>query len=352
AGGCRRGADNPARPPRAGGPLARGRRLLERRGGREAGAQRAHGRAAPAQQLREARRPGTRRGSGALGRAAQGRATDCVVPRSERPSRLSGRRRADDGICAIAPMLAVGPVGDGCCMTRRSAPEIIIGLSAGHVAARALHEVAELGVADALDTEPRSTAELAMATGADADALHRLLRLLEAHGLFVSDGDGRWRHSESSRWLRSDHPRSLRAFARMMGLPVNWEAFAGLGRTVRTGEPGYASLDPPGLWAYLAANPDERVVFQEAMIAKAHDDVAAALAAHDFSAYRCLVDVGGGQGQLLRAVLAACPDTRGILFELPEVAATVAAGDRLDVVAGNFFTDPLPAADAYVLMNI
>lgn len=249
-------------------------------------------------------------------------------------------------------MLAVGPVGDGCCMTRRSAPEIIIGLSAGHVAARALHEVAELGVADALDTEPRSTAELAMATGADADALHRLLRLLEAHGLFVSEGDGRWRHSESSRWLRSDHPRSLRAFARMMGLPMNWEAFAGLGRTVRSGEPGYASLDPPGLWAYLAANPDERVVFQEAMIAKAHDDVGAAVAAHDFSAYRCLVDVGGGQGHLLRAVLAASPATRGILFELPEVAATVAADDRLDVVPGNFFTDPLPAADAYVLMNI
>ena len=237
-------------------------------------------------------------------------------------------------------------------MTTRTPPDVLLELAAANIATRALHVIAELGIADDLDVPPRPIDDLAGDAGVDSDALGRLLRLLEERGVFRRDGTGRWTHSEASRFLRSDHPTSLRAFARMTGTPFCWDALTHLPHAVRTGEPGITRLHPGGWIAYLDAHPDERAVFQAAMTAKAHDDIAAALAVHDFSRHGRICDVAGGHGHLLRAVLDAHPDATGVLFELAPVAAEVATTDRLDVVAGDFFTDPLPPADAYVLMNV
>lgn len=230
--------------------------------------------------------------------------------------------------------------------------ETVLGLSFGHVAPRALHVLAELGLADHLDGEPRDVKSLAAELAVDHDALHRLLRLLEPRGLFVRDEHGRWGHTDGSRLLRSDHPTSLRAFARMAGTPFGWASFTGLDHTLRTGEPGICRIEPAGWTAYLQAHPEQAEIFQQAMIAKAHDDVAAVLGRYDFSRHHRIVDVAGGHGHLVAAVLSAHPATAGVLFELPEVARQVAATSRLDVVAGDFFTDPLPRGDAYLLMNI
>jgi O-methyltransferase domain len=220
------------------------------------------------------------------------------------------------------------------------------------VAARALHVVAELGVADALDGDARTAGELAAEVGATPDALDRVLRLLESHGVFSRVGDSGWRHSDSSRLLRSDHPRSLRAFVRMAGTPVSWEPVAALEQAVRAGEPSIHTLDPQGPWAYLDANPAEREVFQQAMTAKARADIAAVLDAYDFSRHRRIADVGGGRGHLIQAVLEAYPVVAGVLFDLPHVIADAAPRSRLQVVAGDLFSNPLPSCDAYVLMNV
>jgi hypothetical protein len=230
--------------------------------------------------------------------------------------------------------------------------EILLELSSAHVIARALHLVAEIGVADHLDGEPRTAEELAADTHLNPDALHRVLRLVETRGIFAADADGRWQHTGTSRWLRSDCPRSVRAFARMMGMPFGWEAFTALGHALRTGEPSVLALDPAGAWAYLAAHADQNAVFQQAMLAKAHDDIAAVLGAYDFSRHHRIADIAGGGGHLISAVLGAYEDLSGVLFELPHVAETVTSTPRLSVVAGDFFTDPLPTCDAYVLMNI
>lgn len=232
------------------------------------------------------------------------------------------------------------------------AAETVLELCNANVASRALHVLAELGTADALGDEPRTAAELAADAGADPDAVGRLLRLLESHGIFASDDAGRWRHTEASRLLRSDHPMSLRDFARISGMPFCWAAVGALDHTVRSGEPGMSVLDPDGFWAYLEAHPDEGAIFQQAMVAKAHGDVAAVLATYDFSRHRRIADIGGGRGHLIAAVLAKHEDVSGVLFDLPHVAAEVAPIPRLNVVAGDFFTDPLPACDAYMLMNI
>lgn len=237
-------------------------------------------------------------------------------------------------------------------MSTAASPETILELAFGHTPARALHVVAELGVADHLGDEPRDVKALAGDTGADPDALHRLLRLLEMRGVFVRDAAGGWGHTPTSQLLRRDHPMSLRAFARMTGGAFSWESFTRLRHTARTGQPGICLLEPAGWMAYLLGHPQEAAIFHAAMTAKAHGDVQAALAAYDFSRHRRIVDVAGGHGHLLNAVLAAHPGLEGVLFDLPEVVEQVQPRAGLEVVAGDFFRDPLPAGDAYVLMNI
>ena len=94
----------------------------------------------------------------------------------------------------------------------------LVEISAGYWFPRALHVVADLGVAEALDEEPRSAVYLAKEVGADADALDRVLRLLASHGVFHRRG-GKYVHNALSRALRSDHPHSMRAYVRLVGLP-------------------------------------------------------------------------------------------------------------------------------------
>jgi hypothetical protein len=87
----------------------------------------------------------------------------------------------------------------------------LVEISAGYWLPRALHVVAHLAVADALDEEPRSAVYLAKEVGADADALDRVLRLLASHGVCHRHG-GKYMHNALSRALRSDHPHSMRAY--------------------------------------------------------------------------------------------------------------------------------------------
>lgn len=186
----------------------------------------------------------------------------------------------------------------------------------------------------------------------DADGLNSVLRLLSAHGVFSLVSSG-YQHSDASRLLRSDHPMSMPAFPQMMGLPVVLRSFDELAHSVRTGRPAIEMSDPDGLWGYLMGAPTERAVFDRAMTARAAGDTAAVLAAHDFSSSRRIVDVGGGRGHLLHAVLEATPDARGVLFDLPEVVDKGGpAHPRLVRQAGDFFVDPLPAADTYLLMEV
>jgi C-methyltransferase len=220
------------------------------------------------------------------------------------------------------------------------------------VAARSLHVVASLGVADRLDDLPVPAGELARQCGVDPDGLERVLRLLAAHGIFEQESNG-YTHTAASRLLRSDHPMSMRAFPQMMDLPVMTAALAELGHSVRTGRPSVLLTDPGGLWSYLERDSGAQAVFARAMTAKAAADTAAVLDAYSFPDGGRVVDVGGGRGHLLHAVLEAAPAADGILFDLPDVVETGGPAHlRLTRRAGDFFVDPLPAGDLYLLMEV
>lgn len=118
--------------------------------------------------------------------------------------------------------------------------------------------------------------DLADYCAVQADALDRVLWLLAAHGVFEKQ-DGGYGHTLSSQLLRTDHPRAMRAFSQMMGLPLIWGSLTELEHSIRNGSPGLEALEPKGIWAYLQAHPGEADIFARAMTAKAAAEVAAVL---------------------------------------------------------------------------
>ncbi|HET9306735.1 MAG TPA: methyltransferase [Candidatus Sulfotelmatobacter sp.] len=232
--------------------------------------------------------------------------------------------------------------------------QTVLDLAGAYALPRCLHVVADLGVADVLDETPRTAAELAGAIGADPDALGRVLRLLAAHEIFAVRGKA-FTHTPASRLLRTDHPHSMRAFVRMFGLRAFWDTQAALLHSVRTGRVAAQEVLPDGFYGYLAADPEASAIFNAAMTAKAHGQVAAVLAAYDFSVFGNIADIGGGRGHLLRAILEAVPTARGVLFDLPRVideARPLVSTPRLRLQSGDFFKDALPTCDGYIVMEV
>ncbi len=224
------------------------------------------------------------------------------------------------------------------------------GVINSNVLARCVQVVAEYGVADALAERPMTAAELAAKVGMSADALRRMLRLLAAHEVFTQEGE-LYRHTPVSELLRSDHPQSMRSFARMMNLPVFLHSFAGLTEAAKTGRP---VMDFAGFMEYFAAHPEESSIFNQAMADKSRGVVPAVLDAYDFSTFSVIADIGGGRGHLLRGILEQTPAASGVLFDLPHVVREASADEsaRLRLQPGDFFADALPTADAYLLMEV
>src|SRR5437870_3772023 len=226
----------------------------------------------------------------------------------------------------------------------------LVEISAGYWLPRALHVVADLAIADALDQEPRSAADLAKEVGADADALDRVLRLLASHGVF-DRRSGKYAHNALSRALRSDHPQSMRAYVRLVGLPVFWKSWGALEQVVRSGKPAVSDI-----FAYFREHPQETEIFDAGMKSKAQSVISPVLAAYDFSIFDTIGDIGGGLGHLLQAVLKSSPKSRGVLFDQPHVVERVEAdeaiGNRLTSQGGDFFRGPLPRCDAYIVMEV
>lgn len=223
------------------------------------------------------------------------------------------------------------------------------GLLLGHCVV----SVARCRVADALGDTPLTAGELAEASGVNPDAVGRMLRLLAAHGVFRLR-DGRFAHTGASELLRTDHPYSFRDFVAGFGAPSVAEVLGLFDHSLQTGIPATFELDPGGIFGILQRDPEFGQHFDAGMTAKARTQVASILAAYDFTSCGAVGDIGGSRGHLLRAVLDAAPGTTGVLFDLPRVieGAAGTASERLALRAGDFFTDPLPACNTYLLMDV
>lgn len=228
----------------------------------------------------------------------------------------------------------------------------------GAMAAQAVYVAAKLGLADLITRQPKTADELALATKTHGPSLHRFLRALITLGIFTEDEIGRFHHTPLSETLRSDQPNSARAWAIMLGAPFIWRPLGELYETVVTGRPAFERIYDANFFDHLAKHPDDGSVFDAAM--SSHSTIVPAiLAEYDFSRFDRIVDVGGGQGELLQAILSANPKLQGVLYDLPNVVAgaraelqTGAIASRCEVVGGDFFKNVPEGADAYLLKQI
>lgn len=239
------------------------------------------------------------------------------------------------------------------------APAAMLEMIVSGWSAQAITAVVQLGVADALADGPLPVDELAARVGADADALRRLLRALSGRGIFRLRRDGRYALNSLADTLRSDAPISLTGAALFQGSKEQRDRWTLLADSVRTGESIVPALHGMEGFAYLAENPNHAALFTRTMTSIARMTAATVVAAYDFGAYRTIVDVGGGQGTLLAAILAAAPESRGVLYDLPDVVATArdvlcryGVDDRVRIAEGSFFDCVPSGGDAYVLKNI
>jgi hypothetical protein len=229
----------------------------------------------------------------------------------------------------------------------------------GYQVTQAIHVAATLGIADLLREGPRSSGDLADATQSHARSLHRVLRALAAVGVLHEEDDGRFALTEVGQGLRSDAAEPVGGWAAYVGAPAHFGAWGALLEAVRTGENAFASVHGCDVWEYRAQHPEDGAIFDRAMTDTSRRANRQLLEAYDFGRFDRVVDVGGGHGAFLAAVLAAHPALQGILLDQPHVVADApavleAAGvsDRCEVVAGIFFDDVPAGADAYLLKAI
>jgi SAM-dependent methyltransferase len=223
---------------------------------------------------------------------------------------------------------------------------------------QAIYIAAEIGIADFLAAGPRTADELARETGTHGASLYRVLRALASIDIFREEDEGRFSLTPMGKLLESDVPCSKRSLARMAGAEF-YRSWGGLLSSVKTGGAAFDKVFGKSFFHYMSANPDRWRIYDDAMTGIHDSETNPVLDAYDFTSFRTIVDVGGGNGLALAAILRRHPEMRGILFDLPavadrakEVVAGFGVSDRLRFVGGDFF-DSVPAnGDAYLMRHV
>ena len=251
------------------------------------------------------------------------------------------------------------PISQNSAAGVQAAAAAVLRMIQGLHISRAVYVAARLGIADLLVDGPRPSAQLAQLTGAHAPSLYRVLRLLAALNVLREQPPGHFALTPLGEPLRSGVPGSLRNWAMLTDTVGGLKPFDRIIDSVMTGEAGL-KLAYDDTWIdFLVKHPAEAVNFQAAMSERTASFAPSLAVTYDFSRMRRVVDVGGGRGTLLAAVLAANTHLHGVVFDLPEGVAGAAetlraAGlaDRSATESGDFFVAVPSGGDGYLLANV
>lgn len=229
----------------------------------------------------------------------------------------------------------------------------------GYRVTQMIYVVAKLGIADLLKDGPKSADELALATHVHARSLYRVLRALASVGIFADDTQGRFGLTPLAELLQTGVPSSQRPAVIFFAKSSQWQSWGELLYTVTTGEPSFQRLYGMDAWEYRARDPELNAIFDDFMTVNTTNQAVAVVPAYDFSDIGTLVDVGGGHGALISAILKAYPRMHGILCDAPQVVSgahsLLEAGgviDRCKIVPCDFFSSVPGGGDAYVFKLI
>lgn len=222
----------------------------------------------------------------------------------------------------------------------------------------ALGVAMRLGIADQLSAGPQPAADLARATGANEEALYRILRALAMVGLFTEPSPRTFALTPAGSLLQTGVPGSLRDMILWLCDEFHFRVYAEIDHSVRTGETLEAKVLGMPVFEYVQRHPELSARFNNAMTNFSAGVAPAALQVYDFSGIDVLVDVAGGHGMILASILRKYPQMRGILFDLDHVIAgatmldTMGVRDRCQTVAGDFFKEVPAGGDAYIMKHI
>ena len=229
----------------------------------------------------------------------------------------------------------------------------------GSLGSQAVYVAAQLGIADLLVHGPRNVSELAKAADVDADSLYRVLRALASFGVFEEYPNRVFGLTPTGELLRSDSPRSLRDLAIFMGEDWHWRVWGRTLYSVRTGKAAWSQVHGQEVFPYFATNPEAAKIFDSAMTSLSNLAIKAVVEGYDFSDVATLVDVAGGHGRLLTAILDEHMSMRGVLFDQPHVIEGArenehvnSLSDRLQLVSGDFFESVPAGFDGYIMKHI
>jgi SAM-dependent methyltransferase len=224
--------------------------------------------------------------------------------------------------------------------------------------ARALGVVAELGIADLVACQPRTVDELAAETNTHRESLYRLLRTLAGHGIFAENAAGHIELTPRAEVLQSDHPDSVRDLLCLDWQNIYWDTCRALPDALRSGDIAFELAFGQGFFDYLKAHPDANAIFDRRMARVSLAENAKIAEAYPFGDFSRIIDIGGGTGGLLVAILERYPNVAAVLYEQAQVLADPAdlrqAGllNRVELIAGDFFTEVPSGADLYVMKRI
>jgi hypothetical protein len=228
----------------------------------------------------------------------------------------------------------------------------------GFRVSRLISLAAKLRLADHLAAGPLPAHDLAQLTGSHDDALYRVMRALAGLGIFEEQPGRIFALTPRAELLRSDAPGSLRVAAETIGEEWVWRPWGVLEHSVATGEPAFDRLYGQSTWEWFGRNQAAGDLFNLHMETITRSDVEPVMAAFDFSRARVIVDIGGGQGTLLAAILRRHRQARGVLLNLPSVIDAIDREGlrdlqgRLDLVAGDFFRSAPKGGELYILKDI
>jgi hypothetical protein len=229
-------------------------------------------------------------------------------------------------------------------------------LMTGHIVASAVNMTARLGISDKLAAGPRTADDLAHETGVHADALYRVLRALASVGLYAETAPRTFALTPAGAAL-CDGP--MRWMALWIAGEFNFNVYAKAMHSLKTGEPAVPATVGTGVFEHFASDAALSAIFNNAMTGFSGVVTPAILDAYDFNGVRTVVDIAGGHGAVLTAILKRYPSMHGILFDLEHVVAGARGAieaeglaDRCSVASGDFFQAVPPGGDAYVMKHI
>lgn len=223
---------------------------------------------------------------------------------------------------------------------------------------RCLVTVAEQGIADRLGPGPKTAAELATGAGVHDETLYRMLRFLASYGFFAEDEAGRFRLTPRGEFLRMNVPGSVRDRLRRPWQDLLWRTYEKIPEMLRTGMTAFDQAHGQSFFEYLGSHPEISTIYDRSTARLSQIENPVIATSYPFGDFPYVVDVGGGRGGLLAAILDQHPQVYGVLCELPQVAAEaehLAAeryAGRWEAAPGDFLKSIPPGGDLYILKRI